>query len=148
VKANRLSLRPSSKWALDIPRNRFQAKAVIVTAPSAVDLHAMKGMRSQLEQIVQTWEQRKQVCRVVSSIVSSKAVCSICTHHYSVITHCVLVDCDCVRVVCICWHMALSALVIAPCVSLIVYDQLSCAAVRHCQHCSLQHSRVHGLLLR
>jgi hypothetical protein len=72
VKANRLSLRPNSKWALDIPRNRFQAKAVIVTAPSAVDLHAMKNMRSQLEQIVQTWEQRKQVCRVVSSIVSSK----------------------------------------------------------------------------
>jgi hypothetical protein len=79
VKANRLSLRPDSEWALDIPRDRFQAKAVIVTAPSAVDLHAMENMRSQLEQTVQKWEQRQQVCRVVSSIVSLQVVYTICT---------------------------------------------------------------------
>jgi hypothetical protein len=72
VKANRLSLRPNFKWALDMPRNRFQAKAVIVTAPSAVDLHAMGNMRSRLEQTVQKWEQQKQVCHVVSSVVSLK----------------------------------------------------------------------------
>jgi hypothetical protein len=81
VKANRLSLRPYSKWALDIPRARFQAKAVIVTAPSAVDLD-MKHMRSQLEQTVQKWEQRRQVCSVVASV-------HIIDH--TVIAHCVLV---------------------------------------------------------
>jgi hypothetical protein len=83
VKANRLSLRPNSKWALDIPQGRFQAKAVIVTAPSAVDLHALKNMRSQLEQTVQKWEKRRQVCSVVTSV-------PIIDH--TVIAHCVLVS--------------------------------------------------------
>jgi hypothetical protein len=57
VKANVLSLRPDSEWALDIPHDRFRASAVIVTAASAVDLYAMKCMRPQLEQIVKQWEQ-------------------------------------------------------------------------------------------
>jgi hypothetical protein len=83
VKANRLSLRPDSEWALDIPQGTFLAKAVIVTAPSAIDLHAMKNVRLQLEQIVQKWEQRRQVCSVVTCV-------PIIDH--TVIAHCVLVS--------------------------------------------------------
>jgi hypothetical protein len=83
VKANRLSLRPDSEWALDIPPGTFQAKAVIVTAPSAIDLHAMKNVRLQLEQTVQKWEQRRQVCSVVTDVH---------IFNHTVIAHCVLVS--------------------------------------------------------
>jgi hypothetical protein len=56
VKAHRLSLRPSSDWALDIPEHAgFAADAVIVTAASAVDLHAMGALRSELEYRLKCW---------------------------------------------------------------------------------------------
>jgi hypothetical protein len=69
VEAGRLSIRPQSDWALDIPYSRFPASAVIVTAPSPFDLHAMRRMRSQLQHIVEQWQQRKQVCSAVNSSV-------------------------------------------------------------------------------
>jgi hypothetical protein len=56
VKAHRLSLRPSSDWAHDIPEQAgFRADAVIVTAASAVDLHAMGALRSELEYRLKCW---------------------------------------------------------------------------------------------
>jgi hypothetical protein len=56
VKAHRLSLRPTSDWALDIPEQAvFRAEDVIVTAASAVDLHAMGALRSKLEYRLKRW---------------------------------------------------------------------------------------------
>jgi hypothetical protein len=65
VKANKVSLRPHSGWALDIPAEAgFAFGEVIVTAPSTVHLYCMGAIKPQLEDILQRWQtQKQQVCR-------------------------------------------------------------------------------------
>jgi hypothetical protein len=60
VKAGRLSLRPMSDWAVDIPVEAgFAFNDILVAAPSAIDLHCMDAIRPQLMHTLELWQQRK-----------------------------------------------------------------------------------------
>jgi hypothetical protein len=72
VRADALSLRPNSDWAVDIPIEAgFVAADIIVTARSPVALHCMKKMRPQLEALVKSGqcEQLQEVCTAVINSV-------------------------------------------------------------------------------